>query len=60
MGEMTKRGQEDRKHEDEVMTGEPVQTGTDPAATPAPVTRDKGVAPAADSRGEGRGAEKQS
>ncbi len=58
MAELTKRGEEDRKREGEVMTGEPVKMGNDTPA--APVTRDQGTAPATDNRGDGRSGQKQS
>ncbi|MDY3561877.1 hypothetical protein R5W23_003305 [Gemmata sp. JC673] len=59
MAERTKRGDEDRKREDEEMTGEPVSTGgPDGAEAPtATRTRDKGLEPAKDVRREGQGAE---
>ena len=55
MAEITKRGEEDRRREDEEMSGEPLA----PAARgggvrPAAVTRDKGAPPAADQTGEER------
>lgn len=56
MPERTKRGEEDRKHEDEEMTqGEPVgaaTTGTasQPGTQPANTTRDKSVQPADDNQ----------
>jgi hypothetical protein len=62
MAERTRRGEEDRKQQDEQVTGEPVaaatagQGGTQGGNT----TRDEGVAPANDDRRDGRGAEKKS
>lgn len=57
MAERTKRGEEDRKREDEEVKGEPVATA--PAGTagtqPARVTRDKGVEPSEDNKRDGRG-----
>jgi len=62
MAERTQRGEEDRKHEDEEMTGEPVEApptgGAGSAGTPATnTTRDKGAEPA---KGAQRGADKKS
>ncbi len=50
MAERTQRGKQDRKTEDDEMTGEPVATETpDDADRPAAnMTRDKGVTPAKD------------
>lgn len=59
MPERTKRGEEDRKKEDEEMTaGEPVGAATGNAGTQAAnTTKDKGVQPADDNQ---RGADKKS
>ncbi|AWM41136.1 hypothetical protein GobsT_02560 [Gemmata obscuriglobus] len=59
MAERTKRGDEDRKREDEDMKGEPVGTAApDGSGAPtASTTRDKGQEPVKDVRREGRGAE---
>jgi hypothetical protein len=62
MPERTKRGEEDRKREDEEMTGEPVDVNeTATAGTRAAnTTKDKSVEPARDNRGDGRGSDKKS
>lgn len=62
MAERTKRGEEARKREDQEMTGEPVDANeTATAGTQAAnTTKDKGVEPARDNRGDGRGTEKKS
>lgn len=51
MAELTKRGAEDRRREEEQMAGEPVR-GEPGDGPPANVPRDKGVVPAADARGD--------
>jgi len=46
MADRTKRGEDEKKREDEILTGEPTKPEGDPAARPAQVTRDRGVQPA--------------
>jgi hypothetical protein len=55
MAEITKRGEEDRRREDEEMTGEPLGAAArGEGARPTATTRDKGASPAADQTGEER------
>ena len=55
----TKRGERDRKKEQEVFQGEPLAERQEQAAgnSPSNVTRDKGAEPAKDVRREGHGVE---
>ena len=48
MVEMTKRGEEDRRREDETVSGEPLELANPAGAGSTAVTRDKGAPPAAD------------
>lgn len=58
MPERTKRGDEDRKREDEEMSGEPIDTRAPAdAGVPTTTTRDKSVEPVKDARRAGQGAE---
>lgn len=61
MPDRTKRGQQDRKREDDKMYGEPVTAPEegDAAIRPANMTRDKGLEPAGDTE-EKEAADKQS
>lgn len=54
MAEVTKRGEEDRRREDETMTGEPLEPADPAGVRPATVTRDKGAPPAGDAPREER------
>lgn len=56
MADRTTRGEAEKKREDEILSGEPVKTDADPAATqPAQVTRDRGVQPVDEDRHDNRG-----
>lgn len=56
VAESTKRGEEDRKREDEEVQGQPVATAADrPGTRAANTTRDKGVEPSEDNERDGRG-----
>jgi hypothetical protein len=47
MADRTKRGEAEKKREDEILSGEPAKPNPDPAAQPTPQpTRDRGVTPA--------------
>jgi hypothetical protein len=59
MPERTKRGEEDRKREDEEVKGEPVEHADQAGERAATVTRDKGIEPSEDSRRDGRGEERK-
>jgi len=59
MAELTKRGDEDHKRDDEKMKGEPAEVNQTAGNQAAAVTRDKGVEPSKDNRGDGRGEERQ-
>lgn len=58
MPERTTRGDEDRKREDEEMSGEPIDDrATEDTGAPPATTRDSSVEPAKDARRTGQGAE---
>ncbi len=54
MAEATRRGEEDRRREDETMAGEPLELANPTGMRPATLTRDKGAPPAADPTREER------
>lgn len=54
MAEITKRGEEDRRREDETMTGEPLELANPNGVRPVTVTRDMGAPPVADAPREER------